>query len=62
MWNMIVALPISMPHMQVIVYGIELTGDTPRFDFTESAIPIVIIKRPIKYIGNLIFIFFKFIT
>lgn len=48
--------------MQVIVYGIELTGDTPRFDFTESAIPIVIIKRPIKYIGNLIFIFFKFIT
>ena len=48
--------------MQVIVYGIELTGETPRFDFTETAIPIVIIKSPIKYIGSLIFIFFKFIT
>ena len=47
MWNIIVALPISTPHMQVIVYGIELTGETPRFDFTETAIPIVILKRKI---------------
>ena len=30
-----VALPISISQTQVIVYGMELTGDTPRFDFTE---------------------------
>ena len=53
-----VAFPISIPHMQVIVYGIELTGDTPRLDFTDKAIPIVIAKSPIKYIVSLLIIVF----
>ena len=35
--------------MQVIVYGIELTGETPRSDFTDIDIPSVIIKSPNRY-------------
>lgn len=34
---MTVATPISMPQTQVMVYGMELTGDTPRLDLTDSA-------------------------
>ena len=47
MWNIMVALPISIPHTQVIVYGIELTGETPRLDFTDMDTPNVIINSPI---------------
>jgi hypothetical protein len=43
-----VALPISIPHTTVMVYGIELIGDTPKLDLTDSEIPIVMIKRPRK--------------
>lgn len=57
---MIVAFPISIPHTHVIVYGIELTGDTPRLDLTDNAIPIVIINSPTKYIGILAFMFLIF--
>ena len=28
------------------IYGIELTGETPRFDFTDIETPSVIIKSP----------------
>ncbi len=42
--------------------GIELTGDTPRFDLTDRAMPIVIRNRPMKYIGTLTFIFFIYFT
>jgi hypothetical protein len=45
---MIVAIPRSMPVTTVIVYGIELIGVTPRSDFTETATPNVIIKKPPK--------------
>ena len=33
------ALPISMPQTQVMVYGIELTGETPKLDLTDRAMP-----------------------
>jgi hypothetical protein len=46
MWNNIVARPISIPQTQVIVYGMELTGETPKFDFTEIATPSVIMRKP----------------
>ena len=29
-------------------YGIELTGETPKFDLTEIAMPAVIINKPTK--------------
>lgn len=47
-WKMTVATPISMPQTQVMVYGMELTGDTPRWDLTDSAMPIVMTKKPPK--------------
>ena len=47
-WKMTVATPISMPQTQVMVYGMELTGDTPRLDLTDSAMPIVMTKKPPK--------------
>ena len=43
-----VALPISMPQTQVMVYGIELTGETPKLDLTDRAMPMVMTKRPTK--------------
>ena len=48
MWNRMVALPISMPQTQVMVYGIELTGETPKLDLTDRAMPMVMTKRPTK--------------
>lgn len=36
---------------QVMVYGIELTGDTPRLDLTEMAMPMVMRKSLAKYMG-----------
>ena len=47
-WKMTVATPISIPQTQVMVYGMELTGDTPRLDLTDSAMPIVMTKKPPK--------------
>lgn len=57
-----VAFPISSPVIQVMVYGIELTGDTPRFDFTDMETPSVIKNNPKKYAPSLIarFSFFIF--
>ncbi len=51
-WKTTVARPISSPVRQVIVYGIELTGETPRSDFTDSAIPSVMTNSPSTYIPN----------
>ena len=46
--NTIVATPKSIPVTHVIVYGIELIGDTPKLDLTERATPSVIIMSPAK--------------
>ncbi len=46
---MIVAIPISTPQMTVMVYGIVLTGDIPKLDLIENAMPIVITNRPKMY-------------
>lgn len=57
-----VALPISMPHTQVMVYGIELTGDTPRSDLTEMAIPSVMMRNPVTYTRNRTKILVSFVS
>ncbi|MBQ2000142.1 MAG: hypothetical protein II220_11795 [Spirochaetales bacterium] len=52
------ALPISIPHTQVIVYGSELNGETPKSDFTDIEIPIVKMNNPKIYIKILTCRFF----
>ena len=43
-----VETPRSIPDTNVIVYGIELMGETPSADFTDTATPTVIIINPEK--------------
>lgn len=42
--------PCSIPVRRLTVYGIELTGETPREDYAEMLIPIAIRKKPRQYI------------
>ena len=44
------------------VYGIELTGDTPRSDLTEMAIPSVMMRNPVTYTRNRMKILVSFVS
>ena len=49
----IVPSPISNPVHSSTAYGRVLSGETPRSEMTENAMPAVMIKSPRKYIVSL---------